>query len=178
MKLHKLFSLITAFLIISCTSKNEVDLLKLKLPIPENVMVNDMFKTELLGPTKVIEGYNVHMSKDPKLLFLNDESLSGSLTENSDLFINNIEFYVQNENKHIGVINLNTFTTKTTELLHEILLDKFDEPNYYESASNISHSIWEDENSNNTIIFSHKYDENIRDIDTEIGSLYILDKKI
>ncbi len=151
--------------------------MELKLPINENVLVNDMYKTELSGPTKVIEGYNVHMSKDPKLLFLSDESFSDNLIENTFHFVNNIEFYVQNKNKKVGVIHLSTFTTETTELLHEILLDKFEEPNYYESDSDVSYSIWEDKHSNNILFFSHEYNKNIRDIDTETATLYILDKK-
>ena len=152
-----------------------MDLLKLNLSIPEEILINDKYKFQLNTSKGILKDYTVHTSEDPNLIIIDGEDLSGRFSEDNDFDINNIQIYVHDERKDISFINVNSFNTNKTNLLQETLNENYGEPDYFNSEVSMSHSVWEDKATNNIILFTHKYKGKINNIAVERGTFYKMD---
>ncbi|WP_165750321.1 hypothetical protein [Cellulophaga sp. Z1A5H] len=163
-----------SLLITSCNSQTKMDILNLKLPVANDIMINEDYN--LTEFNSVIEtGYSIYRSYDPNLLIFDNEVLSSNSFNNPNETTNYGLFYIKDENKLTSLIKMASFETEKTKLLHEILLKKFGEPNYYESISFASYSVWEDKSSGNIYLFEHNYGGEINNIPIEEGLLFIID---
>ncbi|AIZ42795.1 hypothetical protein [Cellulophaga baltica] len=166
--------ILLSLLITSCNSQTKMDILNLKLPLADNLLINERYNIAEFN--SVLEtGYSIYRSYDPNLLIFDNEIIASNSFNNPNETTNYGLFYVKNDSKLLSLIKMTSFETEKTKLLHEILLKKFGKPNYYESISFASYSVWEDKLSGNIYLFEHNYGGEINNIPVEEGLLFIID---
>ncbi|WFO16781.1 hypothetical protein M601_002995 [Cellulophaga baltica 4] len=149
-----------------------MDLLNVKLPLDRNILINESYNTLEYD---IYPDYNTYKSSDPNLLIANNEKISNGSQENQGPKTNDVLFYLKNKDQKITSITLKTFDTEKTKLLHRALLDKFNKPNYFNSKSFASYSVWENKLTNNLYLFEHNYGSSSSVDNIEKGILYIID---
>ncbi|WP_158978237.1 hypothetical protein [Cellulophaga sp. L1A9] len=166
--------ILISLLVSSCNAQAKMDLLDIKLPAKSDLFLTDKYESNEFN--SIMEtGYSIYRSYDPNLLIFNKESMASNSFDRPNETSNYALFYIKEENKLVSLIKMTSFETVKTKSLHETLLKKFGEPDYYESISFASYSLWEDKTSNNIYLFEHNYGGEINDIPIEEGLLYIID---
>ncbi|WP_165750325.1 hypothetical protein [Cellulophaga sp. Z1A5H] len=164
--------ILISVLVTSCHAQNKIDLLDIKLPVNKDILLNESYKTREYD---IYPDYNTYKSSDPNLLIVNNEKISNGLQEKQGPKTNDVLFYLKNKDQQITSITLKTFDTEKTKLLHKALLDKFNKPNYFNSKSFASYSIWENKLTNNLYLFEHNYGPSSNVDNKEKGILYSID---